>query len=135
MKRVSYLVCYDRSKVRDTCNSLIAVGARIVNVCDGQHDYTIWFEHERAGDADFDVEIGQAARDLKDYVAKGVYWNDQYKAAHKALDTLTEAVDNPCLEAEGDETFADALVRYVVDTCVKTSASWREIHGMPPLGG
>ncbi len=127
------MACTDRQKAADVCSALLVAGARIVTVCDGQHDYTVWYEHERAGDETFQIEIGRASKDVKEYEAKKSYWDDQYKASHAALDKLAETVDNPCVEMQEHETLADALVRYVIDRYVKTDGMWREIHGLPPL--
>lgn len=133
MRRISYAACDCRSKAADVCNALLVAGARIISVCDGQHDYMVWFEHERAGDADFLVEVCQAAKDVKDFAEKKVYWDQQYRESHKALDALSTEIGNPCLEARADETMAGALVRYVIERYIRTDAAWREINGLPPL--
>lgn len=60
MRVIDWVWCDDRSKAKLACNKLLAMGARVINVSDGPHGTTVWFEFE-----------GEVDKDAMDRLVKG----------------------------------------------------------------
>lgn len=65
-------------------------------------------------DVERNVRLTDRVIDLEDKIARAVHEAEREAEAAKALATLSMALGNPALEAHGDETLSDALVKYAL---------------------
>jgi len=80
MRQVGYVVTTARDDVLDFCNVLLQEKARIISISKPTNfgfrpksidtepetrEYEIWFEHERAGDKDWNDQVWEAATELR----------------------------------------------------------------------